>query len=203
MRRRTVLMILSLGLAAALAGALVAQLSTRAPIELEGGTWLPQPRAVADFRLRDQNGRERSAADLRGHPTLLFFGFTYCPDVCPTTLAALSEALRRQPLPGLQVLFVSVDPERDTAAVLGSYLAAFNPEFIGLRGDAQALQPLMRSLGALAVRQPLAGGGYTMDHTATLYLMNARGLLVAVFTPPFSAARLAADFAHILRAGRL
>ncbi|MFO1401924.1 MAG: SCO family protein [Steroidobacteraceae bacterium] len=203
MQRRTILTLVSIGLGAALAGALVARLTTQAPVVLEGGTWLPRPRPLAEFHLLDQDGRAYGAADLRGHPTLLFFGFTYCPDVCPTTLAALSEALRRQPLAGLQVLFVSVDPERDTAAVLGSYVGAFNREFIGLRGDAQALQPLMQSLGAIALRQPLAGGGYTMDHTATLYLMDARGRLVAVFTPPYSPERLAADFARIARADRL
>ncbi len=194
---------LSIGLAAAIAGALVARLTTHGPVMLEGGTWLPEPRAVADFRLLDQHGRERSAADLRGHPTLLFFGFTYCPDVCPTTLAAVDQALRGQPLPDLQVLFVSVDPERDTSAVLADYVGAFNREFIGLRGETQALAPLLRSLGALAIRQPLSGGGYTMDHTATLYLMDTRGRLVAVFTPPHTAERLAADLARIARADRL
>jgi protein SCO1/2 len=203
MQRRTVLMLLSIGLGAALAGALVARLTTQTPVVLEGGTWLPQPRAVGDFRLSDPNGRAYGTAELRGHPTLLFFGFTFCPDICPTTLAALNEALRRQPLAGLRVLFVSVDPERDTAAVLGSYVGAFNREFIGLRGDAQALQPLLQGLGAIALRQPLAGGGYTMDHTATLYLLDTRGQLVAVFTPPYSAERLAADFARIAHADRL
>jgi protein SCO1/2 len=203
MQRRSILTMLAIGLGAAIAGALVARLTGNAPVVLEGGTWLPQPRAVAEFRLVDQHGRERGAADLRGHPTLLFFGFTYCPDVCPTTLAALNAALERQPLPGLQVLFVSVDPERDTAALIGTYLGAFNREFIGLRGDAQALQPLLQSLGAIALRQPLSGGGYTMDHTATLYLTDTQGRLVAVFTPPYSVERLAADFARIARADRL
>jgi protein SCO1/2 len=203
MQRRTVLTMLSLGLGAAIAGALVARLTTRAPVALASGTWLPEPRALAEFRLADQHGRERGTADLRGHPTLLFFGFTYCPDVCPTTLATLTEALRSRPLPHAEVMFVSVDPERDTAAVLGSYLAAFNHEFIGLRGDALALKPLMQSLGAIALRQPLPGGGYTMDHTATLYLLDTRGRLVAVFTPPYAPASLAADFERIARSGRL
>ena len=103
----------------------------------------------------------------------------------------------------MQVLFVSVDPERDTAASLKDYLAAFNPDFIGLRGDAQALQPLMKSLGAIAIRQPLADGNYTMDHSATLYLLDHQGRLVAVFTPPYSPAGLAADLERILRSGRL
>ncbi|MCC7462636.1 MAG: SCO family protein [Gammaproteobacteria bacterium] len=203
MQRRSILTMLLIGLGAAIAGVLVARLTSHAPLVLEGGTWLPQPRAVADFHLYDQNGRPRGAADLRGHPTLLFFGFTYCPDVCPTTLATLNAALARRPLPGLQVLFVSVDPERDSAAVIGSYLAAFNREFIGLRGDAQALQPLLQSLGAIALRQPLGGGGYTVDHTATLFLVDTRGRLAAVFTPPYSAERLAADFSRIARADRL
>jgi len=203
MQRRTILLVVSIGLGAALAGILVARLTTHTPLALDSGTWLPEPRPVAAFRLSDQAGRERSDADLRGRPSLLFFGFTYCPDVCPTTLAALSAALRSAPLPGVQVLFVSVDPERDTAASLKDYLGAFNPDFIGLRGDAQAMQPLMRSLGAIAIRQPLADGSYTMDHTATLYLLDTRGRLVAVFTPPFVPERLAADFERIARSGRL
>lgn len=182
---------------------LVGRLTTHTPLVLDGGTWLPEPRAVAPFRLSDQTGRVRSEADLRGHPSLLFFGFTYCPDVCPTTLAALADALRRSPIPGVQVLFVSIDPERDTAASLKEYLGAFNRDFIGLRGDAPATEPLMHSLGAIAIRQPLPGGNYTMDHTATLYLLDTRGRLVAVFTPPFAAERLAADFDRIARSGRL
>jgi protein SCO1/2 len=196
-------MILSIGLGAVIAGALVARLTTRTPLALEGGTWLPEPRTVAAFRLTDQAGRERSNADLQGRPSLLFFGFTYCPDVCPTTLAALTGALRRTPLPGVQVLFVSVDPERDTAAGLKDYLGAFSRDFIGLRGDAQAMDPLMQSLGAIAIRQPLADGSYTLDHTATLYLLDRHGRLVAVFTPPFAPERLAADFDRIARSGRL
>ena len=196
-------MILSIGLGAIIAGALVARLTTHTPLALEGGTWLPEPRPVAAFRLTDQAGRERSNADLQDRPSLLFFGFTYCPDVCPTTLAALTAALRHAPLPGVQVLFVSVDPERDTAAALKDYLGAFNHDFIGLRGDAQAMDPLMRSLGAIAIRQPLADGSYTMDHTATLYLLDRHGRLVAVFTPPFAPERLAADFDRIARSGRL
>jgi len=203
MQRRTILLVVSIGLGAALAGMLVARLTTHTPVALDSGTWLPEPREVAAFRLTDQAGRERSNSDLQGRPSLLFFGFTYCPDICPTTLAALTEALRRGPLPGVQVLFVSVDPERDTAASLKDYLGAFNRDFIGLRGDAQAMEPLMRSLGAIAIRQPLADGSYTMDHTATLYLLDTRGRLVAVFTPPFAPERLAADFDRIARSGSL
>ena len=203
MQRRTLLLLVSVGLCAVLAGVLVARLTAPAPLALEGGTWLPEPRSVGAFRLTDQNDGERRSAELAGHPALLFFGYTYCPDVCPTTLAALAEALRRAPLPGVRVLFISIDPERDTAASLKEYLGAFNRDFIGLRGDAQAVEPLMQSLGAIAVRQPLAGGGYTLDHTATLYLLDTRGRLVAVFTPPFTPERLAADFGRIARSGRL
>jgi len=182
---------------------LLARLTTRPAVALTSGTWLPAPRTVAAFQLTDQSGRPRSNADLLGHPTLLFFGFTYCPDVCPTTLAAVAGALRRAPGTGMQVLFVSVDPERDTAAALKDYLGAFDREFIGLRGDAQATAPLMKSLGAIAMREPLPGGGYTVDHTATLYLLDHRGRLVAVFTPPYDPGQLAADFERLERADLL
>jgi protein SCO1/2 len=101
------------------------------------------------------------------------------------------------------VVFVSIDPERDTAAALQVYLGAFSKDFIGVRGDQAALAPLLRSLSAIAVREDLPGGGYTMDHSATLYLLDSHGRLVAVFSPPFSAAKLTADLARVGAAQRL
>ena len=99
-----------------------------------------------------------------------------------------TQVQRAAPLPGAQVVFVTIDPERDSAANLQVYLGAFSPDFIGVRGDAAALAPLLSSAGAIAIRQNLPDGSYTMDHSATLYLLDTRGRLVAVFSPPFSAA---------------
>jgi protein SCO1 len=165
-------------------------------VALQGGTLLPAPRELDRFELTDLDGKPFGPAQLAGSPGLLFLGFTYCPDVCPTTLATLRDVLAAAPVPGLRVLFVTVDPERDDAATLARYLAAFDSRFVGLRGEQAALAPFLRTLGAIAVRQPLPGGSYTMDHTATLYLLDRRGRLAAVFSPPFDAATLRADLAR-------
>jgi protein SCO1/2 len=203
MTRRTILLLASLGTAAVLVGVLLARMLGATSVPLESGTWLPQPRTLPQFHLQDLSGADFGLEQLRGHPTLLFFGFTNCPDVCPTTLATLAQVQRAPPLPGSQVLFITIDPERDSAASLQVYLGAFNNRFVGARGDAAALAPLLKSLGAIAVREKLPDGSYTMDHSATLYLLDTRGRLVAVFSPPFSAARLAADLHRVAAAARL
>ena len=195
MNRRLILL-LSLGTLAVASGALLARL-LGGGVALQSGTWLPRPRPLAEFHLQDLAGRDFGIANLRGHPTLLFFGFTHCPDVCPTTLAVLSQVQRQAPLPDAQVVFVSIDPERDSAAALQSYLAAFSDRFVGVRGDRAALAPLLRSLNAIAVRDDLPGGGYTMDHSATLYLLDDAGRLVAVFSPPLTATTLTADLRRV------
>ena len=196
MNRRSILLLLSLGAVAIIAGALLARLlGGTAP--LTSGTWLPRARPLAEFHLQDLSGREFTREDLRGHPTLLFFGFTNCPDVCPTTLAMLAQLQRQPPLPGAEVVFVSIDPERDSAATLQVYLGAFSKDFIGLRGDQAGLAPLLKSLSAIAVRENLPNGSYTMDHSATLYLLDRNARLVAVFSPPFSASALATDLHQV------
>jgi len=203
MNRRPVLALLLLGAAAIVVGALLARALSPSGVNLRGGTWLPQPRSLTEFHLQDLGGREFTRDDLRGHPTLLFFGFTHCPDVCPTTLVTLAQLQRLAPLPGCRVVFVSIDPERDSTEALQVYLDAFSKEFIGLRGDRPALAPLLKSLNAIAVRENLPGGGYTMDHSATLYLLNDRAQLVAVFSPPFATPTLAADLQQVGAAHRL
>lgn len=202
MNRRSIWILLALGLLAVGAGALLARMLGET-LQLQSGTWLPRPRALLDFRLQDTSGKDFTPDRLLGHPTLLFFGFTNCPDVCPTTLATLAQLERQGVLPAAQVVFVSIDPERDTATALQSYLSAFNAGFIGVRGDRAALAPLLRSLNAIAVREDLPGGGYTMDHSATLYLLDTKGRLVAVFSPPFSLPALSADLRRVTEARRL
>jgi protein SCO1 len=203
MKPRVLLIWLGLAALALAAGAGLARLLEPAAVTLQAGTWLPQARALDAFHLQDLSGREFGLPNLRGHPTLLFFGFTHCPDVCPTTLAALAQLQRAHALPGTQVVFVTVDPERDSAASLQVYLGYFDHEFIGLRGDQAALAPLLHSLSAIAVRQNLPDGSYTMDHSATLYLLDRAGRLVAVFSPPFAVAPIAADLQHLRTARRL
>jgi protein SCO1/2 len=203
MNRRLVLVLALLAIAAGLAGVVAARILGERAVSLTSGTWLPSPRAVSDFDLLDLSGHEFNLRSLRGHPTLLFFGFTNCPDVCPTTLATLAQAQRTDPLPGVQVVFVSIDPQRDTAANLAVYLGAFSPHFIGARGDQAGLAPLLKSLGAIAERQTLPDGTYTMDHSATLYLIDTHARLAAVFSPPFRTPELTADLRRIAASASL
>ena len=203
MTRRTTLLLALIGAAAVLIGVLLARMLGATSVPLDTGTWLPQPRTLAEFHLQDMSGAEFDLKSLRGQPTLLFFGFTNCPDVCPTTLATLTQVQRAAPLPGARVVFVTIDPERDSAANLQVYLGAFSKSFIGARGDATALAPLLKSVGAIAMRQNLPDGSYTMDHSATLYLLDTRGRMVAVFSPPFSAPKLTADLRRVAAAARL
>ena len=196
-------MLLLTGLAGALAGLLVARMLSQKSFVLQGGTWLPQARAVAPFSLTDLQGRSFSNPALLGHPSLLFFGYSSCPDICPTTLATIQAVLRDSPRPALQVLFVTIDPQRDTPATLGPYLHAFGGHVVGLYGSEAARAPLERSLGALAERRGGSAGGQLIDHTATLYLIDAQGRLAAVFTPPLSAAALGADLSTLAQASIL
>jgi protein SCO1/2 len=135
------------------------------------------------FSLSDQNGRPITDQDLKGRPFLVFFGFTHCPDVCPTTLFEVSEILRALPPRAKEVraLFVTVDPERDTPTVLKDYLSSFDPRVIGVTGDPDAIGAIERSYRVYAKKVPLDGGNYTMDHTALVYLMDKNGRFVAPF----------------------
>lgn len=195
--RRSLPWLLLLGVLAIVGGALLARMLAHPSVSIETGTWLPQSRPVGALHLTDVAGQDYTEQSLRGHASLVFFGFTYCPDLCPTTLSTLAQLQRNPPIKGLQVLFVTVDPERDSAAALRQYLAAFSPDFIGLRPQAAQLQPLLRNFGAIAERVTLPDGSYTVDHSATLYLLDTRGRIAAIFSPPFTAAGLHADLARI------
>ena len=178
---------------AAAAGFWLARELDSSPPPLASGTWLSPPRAVSDFALTDSLGHPFTAQDLRGQPSLVFFGFTHCPDVCPTTLAKLAQVRKAAAVPGLQVLFVSVDPERDTPPVVGRYARAFDPTFIGLTGDVQSIKKITASFGIAVARVELPGGDYTVDHSAAVFLTNSQGQIAAIFTPPFDTRTLAQD----------
>lgn len=178
-------------LCAALAGFLLAaEIDSSRPV-LASGTWLPDAKPIADFHLIDSQGRPFTRSALLGHPTLVYFGFTHCPDECPDTLAALVRVKKQAQLPGLQVLFVTVDPERDTPAVLAGYLQHFDPSFLGLTGDPAAIHRFAASLGIGITRVNLPGGGYDFDHTMAILLFDSGAREVGVFTPPFDARQLA------------
>jgi protein SCO1 len=189
----TRLLLAAAALCAALGGFWLAQQLDRGSPRLASGTWLPQQKAVADFRLVDTAGREFTRAELRGAPTLVFFGFTHCPDVCPMTLLKLAQIRKSAAVAGLRVLFVSVDPQRDTPAALGLYVHAFDPSFEGLTGDPKTINALAANFGVAVNRVELAGGDYTMDHSAVVFLLDSSARIAAIFTPPFDAATFAAD----------
>jgi protein SCO1/2 len=166
--------------------------------QLESGTALPAPAPLATFSLVDTQGAAITPAELRGHPTLVFFGFTYCPDVCPTTLALLATVQKQlapeyQRLGGLKVALITVDPERDTPGQLGKYISSFGGDLIGLTGSPPEIVKAQKSFGVASSRVDLAGGGYTMDHSATVFMLDAQARRVAVFTPPLRSEALMRD----------
>lgn len=161
--------------------------------QLASGTWLPEPRSAGDFTLTDQSGGAFTQASLAGEPSMITFGFTHCPDVCPAMLATLARVSRAAGVPPVRVIFVTVDPQRDTPSVLERYVAAFDPHFVALTGSPEAIRALARRLGVAYERIALPGGDYTIDHTAVAFLLDSRGRIDAIFTAPFDAARMSSD----------
>ena len=132
-----------------------------------------------DFALTDHNGQRRTLADFKGKVVTLFFGFTHCPDVCPTTLGEMAVVMKELGADAgrLQVLFVTVDPERDTAEVLKRYVPAFHPSFLGLTGSAEDIARIAKEYKIFFQKQKLPNGGYTMDHSAGTYILDGEGRL--------------------------
>jgi protein SCO1/2 len=135
------------------------------------------------YALVAHDGRRVTPESVRGKPHLVFFGFTHCPDVCPTTLFQMSEVLAAAGGRGrdLRALFVTVDPERDTPEALKSYLGSFDDRILGLTGERPEVDAAIRSFRAFARKVPTKDGDYTMEHTSTVYLMDRRGRFVGTF----------------------
>lgn len=135
------------------------------------------------FKLTDQNSKPITDRDLQGKPFLIFFGYTHCPDVCPTTLFDVSEILRAlgSDADRVNALFVTVDPERDTPAVIKDYLSSFDPHLRGASGDRAAIDAVEKAYRVYAKKVPTGEGEYSMDHTALVYLMDKQGRFVAPF----------------------
>jgi protein SCO1 len=145
------------------------------------------------FRLTDQDGRTITERNFAGKPFLMFFGFTHCPDICPTTLFDVSEVMRAlgPDADKTAALFVSVDPDRDTPATLKDYLSSFDPRVRGATADADGIAGIAKTYRVYYKKVPTEGGDYTMDHTALVYLMDKHGRFVAPFNlkrPPEVAA---------------
>ena len=133
-----------------------------------------------DFKLSDASGAPRSIADFRGRVVVIFFGYTQCPDACPTTLSELAAVMQKlgPDAARVQVLFVTIDPERDTGALLAQYVPAFNPAFVGLRGDAQATAEVAKEFKVIYQKQPgTTPGSYSMDHSAGTFIFDPQGRL--------------------------
>ncbi|MCE2984318.1 MAG: SCO family protein [Burkholderiales bacterium] len=130
-----------------------------------------------NFTLTDHTGKTRSLSDYQGKVVLIFFGFTQCPDVCPTTLAELSEVMKKlgSGADRVQVLFITVDPERDTQTVLGQYVPAFDPRFVGLTGSVEQIAAVAKDFKAFYQKVPTPNGSYTVDHFSGMYAFDATG----------------------------
>ena len=147
------------------------------------------------FELMNQDGKTVTDADFRGKPLLIFFGFTHCPDICPTTLFEVSEVFNRLGADAekANAVFVTVDPERDTPEKLKLYLSSFHPRISALSGSEAQTEAIKKAFFVYAKRVPLEGGGYTMDHTSIVYLMDKQGQFIAPFNLKRDADAAAAD----------
>ncbi len=152
------------------------------------------------FQLTDQSGQTVTDKEMQGRPTLIFFGFTHCPDVCPTSLFEISEVLRAMgpDADRVNAYFISVDPERDTAAAMKDYLSSFDSHLKGLTGPPEDLAKVISEYRVYAKKVPLKDGDYTMDHTALIYLMDREGKFVAPFNLKRTPEEAAADLKRYL-----
>ena len=148
----------------------------------------------------DADGKARSLNEFKGKVVVVFFGYTQCPDVCPTTLAELAQVKKALGPEGdkLQGVFVTIDPERDTPAQMKDYLSSFNPRLVGLTGDPAAIAAVAKEYRVYVKKVPLDNGNYTMDHTALVYLMDKDGRFVAPFNLKRSSQDAAADLRSYL-----
>lgn len=199
---------------AALSGVLIGQLSfmSGAPlppraIELQSGTALSPARPLPDFQLVRQDGVTVGREDFRGRWTLVFFGFTHCPELCPATLAmlsglrvALDAAVPAEQLPGIALF--SADPERDTPAALDAYLSGFGAGFRGYTGTPEAMRDFATALGVPYKKMPMMGDDYMVDHSVAILLINPQAEVAALFQPPHESARLQADYLQVIAAVR-
>jgi protein SCO1/2 len=169
---------------------------------LTAGVMLMAPRDVTrpssvggPFELVDQDGKTVTDKDFRGKPFLVFFGFTHCPDICPTTLFEVSEVFNRlgKDADKASAIFVTVDPERDTPEKLKLYLSSFHPRISALSGSDAQIEAIKKAYFVYAKRVPLEGGSYTMDHTSVVYLMDKEGKFIAPFNLKRDADTAAAD----------
>ncbi|QJR80854.1 SCO family protein [Alteromonas pelagimontana] len=174
----------------------------------------PEPRRLSDFTLTDHKGQPFTSANLKGKWTLAFMGYTYCPDICPTTLANLNQiypelAAIKSDSP-VQVLFISVDPKRDSSERLGEYIGFFSPDFIAATGNHDQLFPLVRSMGMMyAIAESTENSDYLVDHSASIVLIDPTAKVIGRFKPVLEPGKMAvsdaqqilADMPKIMKTG--
>lgn len=179
--------------------------SSPAPAPMQTAFIYPQPRELPPFRLDGGEGPVDQAA-LQGRWTLVFLGFTHCPDVCPTTLAEIGRAQKLlADLPEAQrprVLFVSADPERDSAETTAKYARFFSPDALGATAAHEQLEPFARQLGMVYMKSPLENGDYTIDHSTRIALLDPQARLAGQIAPPLDPQKIAADLRSLVEASR-
>jgi protein SCO1 len=202
----------SIGLAAAVAIVAIAggMLLSRMLLDRPGGptlakaTLLEPARPLPPLSFVDQRGQPFGPERLRGHWSILFFGFTHCPDVCPTTLALLAQVEKQlTDLPTEQrpqIILMSVDPQRDTPEQLAKYVKSFSPTFTGVTGEQAAMHEFALKLGVPVAITQLPGGGYTVDHSAAIFVIDPSGSLRALSSTPHNVPIIASDFRSIVAA---
>ncbi len=170
----------------------------RAHLDELAATRFPVARDISAFELVDHRGKPFTNTELQGVWSFLFFGYTHCPDVCPTTLSVLNTVAQQlgSDARDVRFIFISVDPERDTPEYLAKFVSYFNGDFIGVTGKPEAIEHLTKQLGVLYMRVTDKDnpGSYLMDHTAGVFLTDPAGRYHAVFTPPLTAEKIVADF---------
>ena len=200
-----ILLLATAAFVAALLGARAMMPGVPAPPVLERAVWLPGGSPLPEIAFVDESGASFDEPRLHGRWTYVFFGFASCPDICPTTLATLAtvrSTLRDLPTElRPDVLLVTVDPSRDDPTRLAPYVRHFDPAFHAVTGDEASLARLASALGAAYARVPLAGGGYTMDHTSRLFLIGPDGRLVATSGAPHDAEVIARDHRVLVARG--
>ncbi len=169
--------------------------------ELKAGIVLASPQALPRFSLQDERGEPFGREALEGRWSLVFTGFTHCPDACPTTLALFAQLRQRVPRGDLQFMFLSVDPERDTPQRMASYLRPIRSGLLGATGSRQQVERLTTSMGLAQVRNPGSGGEYLVDHATALVLIDPRARIAGYFRAPHDAAALAADLEALPKGG--
>jgi protein SCO1/2 len=171
-----------------------------APV-LQNAVLYPAPRSVPEFHLDQANGQPLDLAFWHGHWNIVYFGYTSCPDVCPTTLAVFKQAWNELGVLKEKVRFdfVSVDPQRDAPEQLAKYVAFFSPDFIAATGSDEELTKLTRALGLMYARTTDANGAVQVDHSGSAVIVDPHGRLVGMFRPPFTAGQIAADLTTLSR----